>query len=128
MQRLKAQQAEEQKLIDLIRHGIAGEPENPSPAVARMDSINHDKIVTEAAKEALQEESAPMSAEELKLKEQKKLKKKRYLENKKRKWYQTKVNNYVYIQGLPNDVTETELKEYFVRCGVIRLDPVTGKE
>ena len=69
-----------------------------------------------------------MTAEELKAKELKKLKKKRYLENKKRKWYQTKVNTFIYIQGLPNDITHDELKEFFARCGVIRLDPNTGKE
>ena len=38
------------------------------------------------------------------------------------------MNNYIYIQGLPDDITENELKEYFVRCGVVRLDPHTGKE
>ena len=70
----------------------------------------------------------PLTAEELKQRELKKLKKKRYLENKKRKWYQTKVNTYIYVQGLPNDITEQELKEYFVRCGVIRLDPFSGKD
>jgi HIV Tat-specific factor 1 len=32
------------------------------------------------------------------------------------------------VQGLPTDITETELRDYFVRCGVLRLDPVTGKE
>ena len=69
-----------------------------------------------------------MSVEEIKAKELKKLKKKRYLENKKRKWYQSKVNTYIYIKGLPNDITEAELKEYFVRCGVIRLDPYTGTD
>jgi hypothetical protein len=42
-----------------------------------------------------------MTSEELKQRELKRLKKKRYLENKKRKWYQSKVNNYIYVQGLP---------------------------
>ncbi len=69
-----------------------------------------------------------MTAEELQLREQKRLKKKRYQENKKRKWFQTKVNNYVYVQGLPKDITEYELRDYFVRCGVLRLDPATGAE
>ena len=50
------------------------------------------------------------------------------MENKKRKWYQTKVNNYIYVQGLPDDINEQELKDYFVRCGVIRLDPYSGQE
>jgi HIV Tat-specific factor 1 len=29
---------------------------------------------------------------------------------------------------LPNDITEQELKEYFVRCGVIRIDVYSGKD
>ena len=69
-----------------------------------------------------------MTAEEIKLREQKRLKKKRYQENKKRKWFQTKVNNYVYVQGLPTDINEQELKDHFIRCGVLKLDPFTGKE
>ena len=85
-------------------------------------------LAEEDQQAAVDEAGKPLSAEELKLKELKKLKKKRYTENKKRKWYQTKVNNYIYIQGLPNDITEQELKDYFIRCGVLRLDPFTGKE
>ncbi len=38
------------------------------------------------------------------------------------------MNTYIYVQGLPEDVTESELREYFGRCGVIRLDPYTGRE
>ncbi len=38
------------------------------------------------------------------------------------------MNTYIYVQGLPTDITESELKEYFIRCGVMRLDPYTGKE
>lgn len=67
-----------------------------------------------------------MTSEELKQRELKRLKKKRYLENKKRKWYQSKVNNYIYVQGLPEDVTEAELKVFFSRCGVLRIDQYTG--
>ena len=146
---------EEQKLIDEIHRGIAGETGDapigsPTTKLERRDSsAAAEQIATLAAqsvlkkmsssseKEALAEEDPlqavdeagkPLSAEELKLKELKRLKKKRYMENKKRKWYQTKVNNYIYIQGLPNDITEQELKEYFIRCGVLRLDPFTGKE
>jgi HIV Tat-specific factor 1 len=29
---------------------------------------------------------------------------------------------------LPQDITREELKAYFVRCGVFRLDPVTGED
>jgi RNA recognition motif-containing protein len=91
-------------------------------------SSTEGEPLAEEDQQALDEAGKPLSAEELKLKELKKLKKKRYMDNKKRKWYQTKVNNYIYIQGLPNDITEQELKDYFIRCGVLRLDPFTGKE
>jgi RNA recognition motif-containing protein len=30
--------------------------------------------------------------------------------------------------GLPNDITKEELREYFVRCGVLKLDVNTGEE
>lgn len=85
-----------------------------------------DLAKEEGAGDAVAEE--PLTEEQLKLREIRKLKKKRYQENKKRKWYQSKVNNYIYVQGLPDDITEAELKEYFVRCGVIRLDPYSGQE
>jgi HIV Tat-specific factor 1 len=38
------------------------------------------------------------------------------------------VNTFIYVQGLPNDITHDELKEYFVRCGVLRIDPGNGQE
>lgn len=57
-------QAEEQKLIDIIRHDIAGDDSPAMPTAIRKDSsANHDKIVSEAAKEVL--EGNPMTAEEL---------------------------------------------------------------
>lgn len=36
------------------------------------------------------------------------------------------MNTYIYIEGLPIDVTHDELKECFVRCGIIKLDPISG--
>ena len=56
-------QVEEQKLIDIIRHDIAGDDSPAIPAVRKDSSVNHDKIVSEAAKEVL--EGNPMTAEEL---------------------------------------------------------------
>ena len=36
-------------------------------------------------------------------------------------------HNWVFVSGLPMDVTEDELKEHFGKCGVIALDPNTSK-
>lgn len=38
------------------------------------------------------------------------------------------MNTFIYITGLPDDVTKEELRDHFVRCGVIRLDPNTGED
>lgn len=37
-------------------------------------------------------------------------------------WVEKKVNTSVYVQGLPDDVTEAELVEVFAKCGVIKED------
>lgn len=37
------------------------------------------------------------------------------------------MNTFVYVSGLPNDITLDELKEFFNKCGAIMLDPHTGQ-
>lgn len=63
IEKLRGQQEEEQKLINIIKHDIAGDESPVQPVVRKDSSVNHDKIVTEAAKEVL--EGTPMTAEEL---------------------------------------------------------------
>jgi len=48
--------------------------------------------------------------------------------NKKKKWFEAKNNTFVYAQGLPLDVTEDEVVEFFMKCGVLKIDPTTGKK
>ncbi len=57
--------------------------------------------------------------------EKKKKKLDKLKEKKKEKWYAPKLNANIYITGLPKDITEFELTEYFSRCGFIRKDPKT---
>lgn len=42
-------------------------------------------------------------------------------------WKAAKVNPWVYVIGLPPDVTEEEVAAHFRKAGVIKLDPVTQK-
>jgi HIV Tat-specific factor 1 len=70
----------------------------------------------------------PLSAEELKAKELKRLKRKRHNDNKKKKWFEAKSNTYIYVEGLPLDIEEEELSAFFKKCGIIKLDPTTGEE
>lgn len=72
------------------------------------------------------EDPKPLTAEELKKKELRKLKKKRAAENKKRKWFESKENKYVYVQNVPVNATVQEIKDFFARCGVVKIDPQTG--
>lgn len=46
---------------------------------------------------------------------------------KKAKWYSARLNTNLYATGLPRDVTLDELKAFFEKAGVIRLDPATGE-
>ena len=48
-------------------------------------------------------------------------------QKKKQKWFEAKTNSFVYASGLPQDITQEELKEFFTKCGVIMLDPNTGQ-
>jgi RNA recognition motif-containing protein len=63
----------------------------------------------------------------LKKREQKKLKRKRAAQNKKKKWFDARLNTFVYVQGLPLDVTEDELMDFFKKCGVLKIDKYTGQ-
>eukprot|EP01022_Parablepharisma_sp_SALTPOND_P014368 TRINITY_DN1947_c0_g1_i1.p1 TRINITY_DN1947_c0_g1~~TRINITY_DN1947_c0_g1_i1.p1 ORF type:complete len:498 (-),score=72.93 TRINITY_DN1947_c0_g1_i1:3959-5362(-) len=58
----------------------------------------------------------------------KKEKRKRYQQNKKKKWYNPKISASVYVTGLPPDISQEELSEYFSKCGILRVDPHTGEK
>jgi RNA recognition motif-containing protein len=68
-----------------------------------------------------------LTDEQIKLLEKNKRKLDKLKEKKKEKWYAPKVNANIYISGLPKDITEFELTEYFSRCGFIRKDPKTNQ-
>lgn len=68
-----------------------------------------------------------LTDEQIKLMEKKKKKLDKLKEKKKEKWYAPKVNANIYVGGLPKDITEFELTEYFSRCGFIRKDPKTNQ-
>ena len=42
------------------------------------------------------------------------------------KWYTPKLNTNLYISGLPSHITPEELKDFFSKAGVIRIDKFTG--
>ncbi|KAL4434883.1 hypothetical protein ABPG74_021222 [Tetrahymena malaccensis] len=69
-----------------------------------------------------------MTAEQIKKIKRNKKKAKRQAEKKKQKWYQSRVNTYIYVKGLPHSITEEKLDEFFSRAGVIRKDPITDKK
>lgn len=42
------------------------------------------------------------------------------------KWQKAKSRTWVYVNGLPLDVTVQEVHDHFVKCGVVQQDLVTG--
>ena len=67
-----------------------------------------------------------LTDEQMNILEKNKKKLDKLKDKKKEKWYAPKVNSNIYISGLPKDITEFELAEYFSRCGFIRKDPKTN--
>ena len=53
--------------------------------------------------------------------------KKRAAQNKKQKWFESKMNTFIYVSGLPKDVSEDELHEFTRKCGAIMIDPSSGQ-
>lgn len=54
-------------------------------------------------------------------------KRKRKKKNKTDKWKKSKTNTWVYVNGLPLDVTMQEVHDHFAKCGVIQSDTATGE-
>jgi len=46
----------------------------------------------------------------------------------KKKWYKPKINTNIYATGLPQDIKEEEVVEFFSKAGIIRLDFYTGEK
>ncbi|CAD8172982.1 unnamed protein product [Paramecium octaurelia] len=44
-------------------------------------------------------------------------------EKKKNQWYTPKINTNVYVEGLPQDITVEEMKVFFSKAGIIRINP-----
>ncbi|KAL3672135.1 hypothetical protein V7S43_002798 [Phytophthora oleae] len=54
-------------------------------------------------------------------------KKKKKKKKKSDKWMKSKKNTWVYMNGLPLDITVQEVHDHFAKCGVIQPDVVTGE-
>ncbi|KAJ0407894.1 hypothetical protein P43SY_009181 [Pythium insidiosum] len=66
---------------------------------------------------------AQAGASEDQAKREKKRKKKK---SKGERWQKAKSNTWVYVNGLPLDVTLEEVRDHFTKCGVIQTDLITG--
>lgn len=91
------------------------------------DSSNHDNDGQKTGQnEAVATEAKPVDQTDVdanaEAKKQKKKKKK-----KNDKWKRSKKNTWVYVNGLPLDVTVQEVHDHFAKCGVIQSDIATGE-
>jgi HIV Tat-specific factor 1 len=106
----------------------AGEPE---PGITGSNSSSRNVVSSTASKkraadaDATQDgaalvDGASASADALK-------KKKKKSKKKSDKWKARKKNTWVYVNGLPLDVTVQEVHEHFSKCGVIQQDVTSGE-
>lgn len=56
-----------------------------------------------------------------------KQKKKKKKKKSKNGWKGAKENSWLYVSGLPPDVSSEELAEHFKKAGILRLDPLTNQ-
>lgn len=87
----------------------AAQAKNPKEA-DEAKTVDTDTAHTETAGEA------PADGQE---------KKKRKKKKKSDKWKKARSNTWVYVNGLPLDVTIQEVHDHFAKCGVIQTDLVT---
>lgn len=112
------------KVFDPVSRQWSTQPDKPTPE--QIEKLQSTQLRQEIAQP--EEQKQPLTEEELKRKEARKLKRKRAQQNKKKKWYEARNNTFVYASGLPADVTEDEVVDFFMKCGVLKIDPATGKK
>ncbi|KAL4160479.1 hypothetical protein PRNP1_001047 [Phytophthora ramorum] len=87
--------------------------ENNMEGHSDSESAEKKEVSATAAAEVAEAEAAKM---------RKKKKKKN-----KNKWKKSKSNTWVYVNGLPLDITVQEVHDHFAKCGVIQSDIATGE-
>lgn len=100
---------------------------NPNNQNNQASAANQDQSLLKKKRKFGENIEKILTDEQIKLMEKKKKKLDKLKEKKKEKWYASKLNANIYISGLPKDITEFELTEYFSRCGFIRKDPKTNQ-
>lgn len=129
-------------IFDEQRGEWVQQDEEPTEQIEKMKTLLFNKLKNELffeektnkrkkplpQPEENKEPEVPLTEEQLAKREKNKKKAKKQAEKKKEKWYNAKINTFIYISGLPLDVTEEELKEFVSKAGVLRIDLNTGKE
>eukprot|EP00741_Cyanophora_paradoxa_P010417 tig00000037_g10073.t1 len=90
-------------------------------------TVAHDAVDGSASANAGKGVPNPLDPEAEKKMAAKREKRKRQKEKKKMKWFKPKVNTHVYVTGLPRDITEDEIRDFFSKCGVLKPDEKSGK-
>jgi len=103
----------EQSIVDIVEH-------------VRNDS----EVVQEPKKGQGVSAKKELTLEDLKKKEKKRLKRMEQKKKKRERWNEeaAKNNTSVYFTGIPSDATEEEVAQFFSKCGILKVDPYSGKE
>lgn len=90
-----------------------------------LDSDNEDEMTEQLELErAAMKKAKPLTVAEMSLAGEKS-QQKRKRKKKSNKWKSSKQKNWIYVNGLPLDISVQEVHEYFTKCGIIQKDVVT---
>ncbi|KAE9337533.1 hypothetical protein PF008_g12485 [Phytophthora fragariae] len=120
----------EEELASLQEAAMAGDDkkEEANPPIGKANSTKSENGGESARKDevpsaaSMATETKPADQTDADANKRKKKKKK-----KSDKWKKSKVNTWVYVNGLPLDITVQEVHDHFAKCGVIQSDIVTGE-
>jgi HIV Tat-specific factor 1 len=42
--------------------------------------------------------------------------------------FKNRTNTSIYVKGLPEDISFEEMKEFFLKAGILKIDPETNLE
>lgn len=106
---------------DLSENQFTDDTKNPEK-----EEKNKDTLLIKKKRKFGENIEKILTEEQLKMLEKKKKKIDKQRDKKKEKWYAPKLNSNIYITGLPKEITEYDIAEYFCKCGFIRKDPKTN--
>ncbi|GJQ11646.1 hypothetical protein GpartN1_g3437.t1 [Galdieria partita] len=104
---------------------------NESSLVSKVafEDVMHSNFGEPKSEDIVAPSKKKLTLDDLKKKEKKRLKRIEQKKKKRERWNEevAKNNTSIYFTGIPSDATEEEVVEFFSKCGILKVDPYSGK-